>query len=132
MTVATATLAPKPTRKAATPKRRTRAKSTTTAPTKGSVKPMKEQTSSSAKVIPIKDVSSPVVITEYPLTKPDVELLTTQVLLQDFKNRVAIHNYEVQEAWRDYNFVIDNYVRPLHNNIVSSVRTSARRVNGLI
>ena len=130
MTVATATLAPKPTRKAATPKRRTRAKSTTTAPTKGSVKPMKEQTSSN--VIPIKDVSSPVVITEYPLTKPDVELLTTQVLLQDFKNRVAIHNYEVQEAWRDYNFVIDNYVRPLHNNIVSSVRTSARRVNGLI
>jgi len=126
MTVATATLAPKPERKAATPKRRTRAKSTTTA------KPMKEQTSSSAKVIPIKDVSSPVVITEYPLTKPDVELLTTQVLLQDFKNRVAIHNYEVQEAWRDYNFVIDNYVRPLHNNIVSSVRTSARRVNGLI
>ena len=87
---------------------------------------MKEQTSSSAKVIPIKDVSSPVVITEYPLTKPDVELLTTQVLLQDFKNRVAIHNYEVQEAWRDYKWVVDNYVRPLHSNIVNKVSALTR------
>ena len=87
---------------------RTRRSSTTTSSTrKRTTKKMNEPT----KVIPIKD-ATPVVVPEvvtnkYPLTKPDVELLTTEILLADFKKRVAIHNYEVQEAWRDFHWVID-------------------------
>jgi hypothetical protein len=108
MTTATATvaLAAKPVRK-----RRTRAKSTTT-------KTMKEQT----KVTPIKDAITPAVVTNYPLTKPDVELLSNEVLLQDFKNRMAIHHYEIQEAWRDYNYVVDNYVKPITNKVITKVK----------
>jgi hypothetical protein len=108
MTAATTTvaLAPKPVRK-----RRTRAKSATT-------KTMKEQT----KVTPIKDTIVPVVVNEYPLTKPNVELLTNEVLLQDLKNRIAIHNYEIQEAWRDYNWLVDNHVKPLANKVINKVK----------
>ena len=124
MTTATATvaLAAKPVRK-----RRTRAKSTAT-------KPMKEQTSaltkSERKVTPSKDAIAPVVVTNaltmsernYPLTKPDVELLTKDVLLQDFKNRMAIHHYEIQEVWRDYNWIVDNYVKPITNKVITKVK----------
>lgn len=108
MTAATATvaLAPKPVRK-----RRTRAKSLTT-------KTMKEQ----SKVTPIKEAITPVVVNHYPLTKPEVELLSNEVLFQDLKNRIAIHNYEIQEAWRDYNFVVDNYVKPFANKMVNKVK----------
>ena len=116
MTTATATvaLAAKPVRK-----RRTRAKSTTT-------KTMTEQ----KKVTPIKDAIAPVVVTDaltmsernYPLTKPNVELLTKDVLLQDFKNRMAIHHYEIQEVWRDYNWIVDNYVKPITNQVITKVK----------
>ena len=75
----TATLAPKPVRK-----RRTRAKSVTT-------KPMKEQ----AKVTQTAEVITPVVVTQREkLTKPDVDLLPLQSYVDDFNNRMKVHNYE--------------------------------------
>jgi len=82
----TATLAPKPVRK-----RRTRAKSVTT-------KPMKEQ----SKVTPIKDEIVPVVVTKQErLTKPNVDLIPLQSYVDDFNNRMKVHNYELQEAFAD-------------------------------
>ena len=82
----TATLAPKPVRK-----RRTRAKSV-------SIKPMTEQ----KKVTPIKAEIVPVVVTNNErLTKPNVDLIPLQSYVDDFNNRMQVHNYELQEAFAD-------------------------------
>jgi hypothetical protein len=108
MTVAT-TLAPKPVRK-----RRTRAKSVTP-------KKMIEQT----KVTPIKDTIVPIVVNKVELTKPEVDLISLQSYVDDFNNRMKIHNYELQEAFRDLNKVV-TYLRPYTEQVVNKVKDLAR------
>ena len=59
---------------------------------------MKEQ----AKVTQTAEIITPVVVTERKkLTKPDVDLLPLQSYVDDFNNRMQVHNYELQEAFAD-------------------------------
>ena len=98
----TATLAPKPVRK-----RRTR---------KSPTKTMTEQKATA--ITPIKDV---VVVNEpVKLTKPDVDIIPIQKYIDDFKNRMLHHNYEVQEALSDLKFVV-NKARPYAQQVISKV-----------
>jgi len=105
MTVAT--IAPRPARK-----RRAR-KSTT--------KPMTEQKVTT--ITPIKDA----VVVNQPtkLTKPEVDIISLQTYVDDFNNRMKIHNYEIQEAFADLEKVV-NYLRPYTNQVINKVKDITR------
>ena len=99
----TATLAPKPVRK-----RRTR---------KSPTKTMTEQ-----KVTTITPIKEAVVVNKpEKLTKPDVEVLSMQVYIDDFNNRMKIHNYELQEAVADLKKAVE-YLRPYTKQVVNKVK----------
>ena len=99
----TATLAPKPVRK----------RSTRKSPTKT----MTEQ-----KVTTITPIKEAVVVNKpEKLTKPDVEVLSMQVYIDDFNNRMKIHNYELQEAVADLKKAVE-YLRPYTKQVVNKVK----------
>ena len=101
MTVAT--LAPKPVRK-----RRVR---------KSPTKTMTEQKVTT--ITPIKDAV--VVNKAEKLTKPDVDIISLQTYVDDFNNRMKIHNYELQEAVADLNKVVE-YLRPYTKQVINKVK----------
>ena len=99
----TATLAPKPVRK-----RRTR---------KSPTKTMTEQ-----KVTTITPIKDAVVVNEpVKLTKPNVDLISMQSYVDDFNNRMKIHNYELQEAVADLKKAVE-YLRPYTKQVVNKVK----------
>ena len=107
MTVAT--LAPKPVRKRRTRKSPTK---TMTEQKVTTITPIKE-------VTPIKDA----VVVNKPekLTKPDVDLISMQSYVDDFNNRMKIHNYELQEAVADLKKAVE-YLRPYTKQVVNKVK----------
>ena len=71
---------------------------------------------SEKKVSPTKSASKPVVDKKpTELVKPDVQLITFNQYIQDFKNRVKIHNYEfdlfVKDLKKGYQLITENVIK---------------------
>ena len=71
---------------------------------------------SEKKVSPTKSASKPVVDKKpTELVKPDVQLITFNQYIQDFKNRVKIHNYEfdlfVKDLKKGYQLITENVTK---------------------
>ena len=103
--------------KATTPKKRRTRKTNTTA----KATPQAVKKTPVAKVTPTTFVGGKVKAVKSEFTRPSTSrLITRERYIKDIRTRWAIHQYEVQEAIKDF-FKIVDFFKPYHAQVVKMV-----------